>query len=156
MSDATIDLTPEECIPDVPDVSSALTKLASEFGKRPHVAFFPPNFNVDVSKFFTFGTLGRILGRGEGGLGYDTCAVHIEGDVDGMIEGGPTYPETLDGKLDGIDQNIDQLGQDVNNINGEIDNINGDLAGISGSLGAIGGELNDLQGQIDALGDGDP
>ena len=107
--DLNADIDEGECVPDVPDVSSALRNIASEFGKRPQVAFFPPNFNVDVSKFFTFGMLGRIMGRRSGGLGYDVCAVHIDGDLDAMAAGGPTYPDTLSDKITSIDQEIENL-----------------------------------------------
>ena len=121
-TDPNLSIDQGDCVPDVPDVSSALAKIQSEFGKKPHVSFFPPNFNVDVTKFFTFGTLGRILGKKSGGLGYDTCAVHVDGDIDGMIQNGPLYPEELGGKLDGIDD-------DLASLQGQIDEINlGDSA----------------------------
>ena len=120
--DPNLSIDQGDCVPDVPDVSSALEKLQSEFGKKPKIHFFPPNFNVDVTKFFTFGTLGRILGKRQGGLDYDTCAVHISGDIDACIEGGPLYPENLGGKLDGIDD-------DLASLQGQIDDINmGDSA----------------------------
>ena len=122
MSEVTADLTPEQCIPDVPDVSAALQKLQSEFGKKPKVDFFPPDFNVDVSKFFGFNFFSKILGKGPGGLDFDTCAVAIEGDIDGALAGGPLYPDTMGGKLESIDD-------DLASLQGQIDELNvGDSA----------------------------
>lgn len=116
MSEVTADLTPEECIPDTPDVGSELTKVQSQFGKRPSVDFFPPDFNVDVSKFFNFNMFGKILGKSAGGLGFDTCAVCIDGDIDGALSGGPVYPEGLGGVLEGIDSDISGLQDQVDEI----------------------------------------
>ena len=109
MSESTVELTPEQCVPDVPDVSSLLKEKISKYGKKPEVNFFPPDFNVDVSKFFGFNFFSKVLGKGPGGMDYDTCAVTIEGDIDGAIEGGPLYPETMGGKLDGIDEELSAL-----------------------------------------------
>ena len=116
MSEVTADLSPEQCIPDVPDVSSALAKLQSEFGKRPEITFFPPDFNVDLSKFFTFNMFGKILGKGPGGLDYDTCAVTIEGDIDGAVTGGPLYPESMGSQLESIDESLSGLQDQVNEL----------------------------------------
>ena len=104
------------CVPDVPDVSSSLQRLASKYGKKPKIDFFPPDFNLDVSKFFTFGSLGKILGKGSGGLGFDTCLIHDSGDIDGMIQGGPLYPEDLGSKLDALDSDIGGLQDQVDAI----------------------------------------
>ena len=126
-TDPNLGIDQGDCVPDVPDVSSALQKLQSEFGKKPKIHFFPPNFNVDCTKFFTFGTLGKILGKKAGGLGYDTCALHDNGDMDGMITGGPLYPEELGGKLESIDTEIDGLGEDLGNLQDQVDGM-GDSA----------------------------
>ena len=123
MSEVTADLTPEECIPDVPDVSAALQKLQSEFGKKPKIDFFPPDFNVDVSKFFGFNFFSKILGKGPGGLDFDTCAVAIEGDIDGAIAGGPVYPDTMGGKLESIDQNLESLETDLGALADQVNEL---------------------------------
>ena len=117
MSEATADLSPEQCVPDVPDVSSVLEKVTSEFGKKPKVDFFPPDFSFDISKFFSFNMFGKILGKGAGGLDYDTCAVTIDGDIDGALAGGPVYPDTMGGTIDGINE-------DLGSLQGQIDDIN--------------------------------
>ena len=110
MSDATANLTPEQCVPDVPDTSAVMSKLQTEFGRRPNVDFFPPDFNVDISKFFSFNMFGKILGKGPGGMDFDTCAVCIEGDIDGAITGGALYPESMGSKLESIDSDMSSLG----------------------------------------------
>ena len=117
MSEVTADLTPEQRVPDVPDVSAALQKLKSEFGKKPKVDFFPPDFNVDVSKFFGFNFFSKILGKGPGGLDFDTCAVAIEGDIDGAVTGGPLYPDTMGGKFESIDDDLAALQGQIDDIN---------------------------------------
>ena len=127
MSEVTADLTPEQCVPDVPDVSSALSKLQSEFGKKPKIDFFPPDFNLDVSKFFGFNFFSKILGKGPGGMDFDTCAVTVEGDIDGAISGGPLYPESMGGKLESIDTEIEGLGEDLGNLQEQVDGM-GDSA----------------------------
>ena len=116
MSDATADLTAEECIPDVPDVSSELRRLASKYGKIPTIDFFPPDFNIDISNFFSFDMFGKILGKGPGGLDFDICAVTIEGDIDGALAGGPVYPESMGSQLESIDEGISGLQDQVNDL----------------------------------------
>ena len=114
MSESTSQLTPDQCVPDVPDVSSALSKLQSEFGKKPKIDFFPPDFSLDVSKYFGFNFFSGILGKG--GMDFDTCAVTVEGDVDGAISGGALYPESLGGKLESIDTEIDGLQSQIDDL----------------------------------------
>ena len=116
MSDVTADLTPEECIPDVPDTSAILSKLQTEFGRRPNLDFFPPDFNVDISKFFSFDMFGKILGKGPGGLDFDTCAVCIEGDSDGALSGGPVYPDGMSGTIDGINEDLAGLQSQIDEM----------------------------------------
>ena len=127
MSEVTAELTPEQCVPDVPDVSSVLSNLQSQYGKKPKIDFFPPDFNIDVSKFFGFNFFSKVLGKGPGGLDYDTCAVTIEGDIDGAITGGPLYPEELGDKLESIDTEIEGLGENVVDLQDQINAI-GDSA----------------------------
>ena len=123
MSEVTADLTPEECIPDVPDCSAILEKVQSEFGKRPKVDFFPPDFSFDISKYFSFNMFGKILGKGPGGLDYDTCAVAIDGDIDGALAGGPLYPDTMGGKLESIDQNLESLETDLGDLTDQVNEL---------------------------------
>ena len=116
MSEVTAELTPEQCVPDVPDVSSALSKLQSEFGKKPKIDFFPPDFNLDVSKFFGFNFFSKILGKGPGGMDFDTCAVCIDGDIDGALAGGPVYPEGMSGTIDGINEDLAGLQSQIDEM----------------------------------------
>jgi hypothetical protein len=116
MSDITADLTPEQCIPDVPDTSAIMSKLQTELGRRPNLDFFPPDFNLDISKFFSFDMFGKILGKAAGGLDFDTCAVCIDGDIDGALAGGPLYPETMGSQLESIDEGISGLQDQINSI----------------------------------------
>ena len=123
MSEVTAELHPEDCIPDVPDVSAALQKIKSEFGKRPNVEFFPRDFSFDISKYFTHNMFGKILGKAAGGLDYDTCAVSIEGDIDGAVAGGPLYPDTMGGKLESIDQNLESLETDLGALADQVNEL---------------------------------
>ena len=116
MSDVTADLTPEQCIPDVPDTSAILSKLQTEFGRRPNLDFFPPDFNIDISKFFSFDMFGKILGKVPGGLDFDTCAVCIEGDIDGALAGGPVYPDGMSGTIDGINEDLAGLQSQIDEM----------------------------------------
>ena len=116
MSEVTAELTPEQCVPDVPDTSAIMSKVQTELGRRPNLDFFPPDFNVDISKYFSFNMFGKILGKGPGGLDFDTCAVCIEGDIDGALAGGALFPESMGSKLESIDSDMAGLQDQVNEL----------------------------------------
>ena len=96
----------DDCIPEVPDVGAAIDKAKSTlYGKKPNIDFTPIDFSVDISKFFDFNMIGKLLGRG--GLSMDVCGHTVEGiGFDSMAEG--TWipaQETVDGLNQGIQDN---------------------------------------------------
>jgi hypothetical protein len=110
----------EDCIPEVPDVDALVNKAkATLYGKKPNIDFRPIDFSVDISKFFDFNMIGKLLGRG--GLGMDVCGHCIEGlGFDSMAEG--TWVPAQD-TVDGLNQSIQDNAQNIqDNAQGIADN----------------------------------
>ena len=109
----------DDCVPDVPDVGAAINKAKSTlYGKKPNINFTPIDFNVDISKFFDFNMIGKLLGRG--GLGMDVCGHCIDGaSFDSMAEG--TWvpaQDTVDGLNQGIQDNAQGIADNAANQGG--------------------------------------
>jgi hypothetical protein len=103
------------CIPDTPDVQGEVNKaIATAKGKVADIDFRPVDFNLDVSKYFSFEMIGRILGKPDG-LGYDMCAICDSGDLDAAIAGSP-FPNGAQDTIDGINNSIDAVNDKVDNI----------------------------------------
>lgn len=123
-----VDIT--QCTPDVPDPQAVVNKaIATARGKVADLDFRPVDFNMDVSKFFSFEMIGRILGKPDG-LGYDMCAICDSGDIDGAIANSP-FPNGAQDTIDGINGSLD-------GINSSIDGINSSIDGLQDQVNAIG------------------
>ena len=101
MTDADI----TQCTPDVPDPQAAVNKaIATARGKVADIDFRPVDFSMNVSKFFSFEMIGRILGKPDG-LGYDMCAMCDSGDLDAVIANSVLGSEGMEGLKVEVDLN---------------------------------------------------
>jgi hypothetical protein len=119
-----------DCIPDAPDIGAIIDKAkATLYGKKPNIDFTPIDFNIDISKYFDFNMIGKLLG--EGGLGLDVCGHTIDGiGFDEMAEG--TWlpaQDTIDGLNESIEDNAQGIADNsqgiANNAQGIADNAQG-------------------------------
>jgi hypothetical protein len=145
------------CTPDVPDIQGEIDKgIATAKGKIADLDFRPVDFSMDLSKYFSFNMIGKILGK-PSGLGYDMCAVCIDGDIDAAIAGSP-FPDggqsTIDGingSIDGINSSLSQQQQQINQNSQNINNIeNPDEPGTYWTLDSA---IANLYQQIDSVSD---
>ena len=104
----------DDCVPDAPDVGSAIDKAKqSAYGKIPSINFTPVSFSIDTSKFFDFNMFGKLLGGG--GLSMDVCE-HCENGTgfDGISGSSQLVPANE--TIDGINQGIQENAQNISNI----------------------------------------
>lgn len=103
------------CTPDVPDVQGAIDKAKETAkGKIAKLDFRPVDFTIDIDKYISFEIIFKILGKPEG-LGYDMCAITIDGDVDAAIAGSP-FPNGAEEWTIGINNNLNDMQDQIDNI----------------------------------------
>ena len=109
----------DDCIPDVPDVGALIDKAKSTlYGKKPNINFTPIDFEIDISNFFDFNMIGKLLGKG--GLGMDVCGHTIDGLGFDSMDGGVFIPaqDTIDGLNQSIQDNAQGIADNAANQGG--------------------------------------
>ena len=157
MTDSDLyDIHYEECVPEVPDVQAILNEKKETLkGKIAELDFRPVDFSMDLSKYLSFEMIFKLFGKPKG-LGYDMCAITVDGDLDAAIGGSP-FPDGAEQWTDGINSSIQDVQNQANAnsaglvvLNNKVDNI--EIPETDGTF-SLDSAINILYQQIDSVSD---
>ena len=150
MTDSDLyDIHFEECVPEVPDVQAILNEKKETLkGKIAELDFRPVDFSMDLSKYFSFEMIFKLFGKPKG-LGYDMCAITVDGDLDAAIAGSP-FPDGAEQWTVGINSSLDGINSSLNDMQDQINNI--EIPEIDGTF-SLDSAINILYQQIDSVSD---